>query len=877
MCGVIGLIYDEPRDDLGRIATELLKTLEYRGYDSTGAAIQSAEDKVTLRKGVGAPSVMAKKLGIDVMSGRILCGQVRWATFGAVDDLNAQPHDVTCKIHLYGAHNGNVTNCDTLKQWLIDEGHAVRSDNDGEMVVHTIEHLFAHRIAQTDPAKRDDATTRRNVMRQAITAAAAARLEGSFAAVIVDPPTRTLWAIKHGSSLYAGIGTDERGVRFRIASSDLSSVLKLTRVVVPIVQGEFVEFSDAGYAVYGHEDGPDGPIPVALPREPRRSRLQAADISLLPSFDYFMDQEIAAQEDTVRGVVRMLHGGSASTRSLAPYLDTVPPEDAAAVVAYLDGLRSVFADDDIRARFIDLADSDAFGRLVARIPTELRGDNSGPVDLLAEKLTSQEAGLLADVLPMTRDTNDRFAVRLLDAIIERTDAREYATAVQGFVDAVLDAHRRGRRVLVACCGSSYNAALAGAVFFNEVACLELTPMLPGEFRGRYSRTIRDGDVVVAISQSGETKDLIDIMNDIIGSGRDVRRIGIINNINSTLAQEKTDVVIPLRCGPEIAVPATKSFMNQVAVLYGLALKVGEARCGDGSFDASARAAMGADVGARFDRLHTLPDLLRATFESTDAAVDEAAQLLYLRPSIHILATRINAIAKEGALKVREVVLNHTEGYEGSEFKHGPNTILGHNTVFGPPQVRALMARTAEVIDGLLAKAAANGKDGTSLRRLAQSVNDAVFHPDSGFGLAPDERALLHDNLDRPALLDVLYDDYPLIYITGPDPRDVALTVSQINTHKIRGASTVVVAEDSAALRLAAGKKPADNDGYRHIYIELPRTNDTLMSLFTATLVLQRLALKMSVAKAQYLNRLGFEGHGVHPDVPKNVSKSITVD
>ncbi|MEM9491726.1 MAG: glutamine--fructose-6-phosphate aminotransferase, partial [Myxococcota bacterium] len=111
----------------------------------------------------------------------------------------------------------------------------------------------------------------------------------------------------------------------------------------------------------------------------------------------------------------------------------------------------------------------------------------------------------------------------------------------------------------------------------------------------------------------------------------------------------------------------------------------------------------------------------------------------------------------------------------------------------------------------------------------------------------------------------------------PDERDVHLTISQINTHKIRGAMTVVIAEDNAELRLGANKPPAGNEAYRSVYITLPRTNDTMMAMFSATVVLQRLALKMSLLKMNYLDRLGLKEHGVHPDVPKNVSKSITVD
>ena len=92
-----------------------------------------------------------------------------------------------------------------------------------------------------------------------------------------------------------------------------------------------------------------------------------------------------------------------------------------------------------------------------------------------------------------------------------------------------------------------------------------------------------------------------------------------------------------------------------------------------------------------------------------------------------------------------------------------------------------------------------------------------------------------------------------------------------------GADTVVIAEENSKLRQAAEKPPAHDGRYRSIYIPLPRTGDGLMTIFSATTVLQRLALRMSELKMNYLDRLGIREHGVHPDVPKNVSKSITVD
>src|SRR5476649_1370372 len=108
---------------------------------------------------------MVHSLGITAMQGRAFCGQVRWATFGAVTDENSQPHVVRCKVFLYGAHNGNVTNCDDLKTWLTSLGHDVKSDNDGEMVVHTVEHFFALAIKGLPI---NDAAARRNAMRRAV-------------------------------------------------------------------------------------------------------------------------------------------------------------------------------------------------------------------------------------------------------------------------------------------------------------------------------------------------------------------------------------------------------------------------------------------------------------------------------------------------------------------------------------------------------------------------------------------------------------------------------------------------------------------------------------------------------------------------------------
>jgi glutamine---fructose-6-phosphate transaminase (isomerizing) len=792
MCGVIGLIHERHRDDLGVIAGELLRALEYRGYDSTGAAIQGDTQEVELRKDVGAPSRLVTALGIDKLGGRVLCGQVRWATFGAVDQKNAQPHVVRCKTFIYGAHNGNVTNCDALKSWLESEGHEVRSDNDGEVLVHTVEHFFALEL--------EKGSDRRAAMRAAIVLAGT-KLRGSYAAVIVDPVSYTLYGIKKGSSFYFGAGELD-GSRFGIASSDLSAVLRYTRVLLPLSEGEFVEFAPSSFTLHRLSDG------AQIERKTKRSRLRAEDTALKAPFTTFMEQEIAAQVETTRSVIGSFQDQSESESRLSRAIEDLSDSDRLDVLGAFDRLREQVTDAALERSLAELTSMPVLQALVERTP-ELRKESA---------LRSSERGLLADLVSMAKSELDRAAIHLFDARLAIEERTEMQAAVSAFVDRVIEAKKRGGRVFILSCGSSFHAAKTASLFFNQIARTDVLPLLPGELRGQYGDNVRDGDVLISVSQSGETKDLIDVINDVIKTGREVTRIALVNNVNSTLAQEKSDIVIPLRCGPEIAVAATKSFINQLTVFYCLAIAL------------ASRTAPSAELDARKKSLSELPELIERTLVETDRPLDETAKLLFLRPSIHILAARLYGIAKEGALKIREVVLNHTEGFEASEFKHGPNTILGLNTVFGLDQLEHLVA--------LLAKP------------------------------------------ERPAvgeLISEIRSDYPLVYLTGPDPRDVDLTISQINTHKIRGASTIVIAEDESTLRLAAEKPPADNPRYRHLYVALPKTGDPLLTAFSATVTLQRLALKMSLKKQSHLDALGLAGHGVHPDVPKNVSKSITVD
>ncbi|MBF0543975.1 MAG: SIS domain-containing protein [Candidatus Riflebacteria bacterium] len=850
MCGVIGLKYEKEVASLGETACRLLKMLEYRGYDSTGAIIQNEANQTTLLKDVGAPSQIAYKLGINRLSGHTFCGQVRWATFGAVTKENAQPHEVRCKIHVYGAHNGNVTNCLQLKDWLQSEGHSVISENDGEMVVHTIEHYFSKNL---EGKNQEDPKVRIEALKEA-TITATSKITGSFAAVVVDPKTRYLVAIKAGSSLYIGKGNDPNGGDFFIASSDLASVLQLTKILVPIKENEFALFNHSDFSLYDLKNG------KKIKHELQRSLLKVEETKLNPAFKYFMEQEIFNQIQSSQRVIELFTGGNSNVKFLkkhAKTLNSAFSEIKASVIQ----MAKITDQEELKCRSENFWQS----TLLDPLKTITKESNSGNLNL---PLSSSYSSFLKDLLDISKNESicNSSLVSLIDGLFDLETVNEIEIRLRRFVSIINKATQAGGTIYIIACGSSFHAAKTATIMFNEIAGISTISLLPGEFRGQCSKSLKANDVIIGISQSGETKDLIDIFNFVIAEHKNVKRICVLNNTNSTLALEKCDLTIPLFCGPEIAVPATKSFMNQLLVLYILAIKLDEHLSKNRNRFLN-----------NIEDLNKIPGLIERTIKANRKEIEEISENIFLKPSIHILATRIFGVAKEGALKIREIVLNHTEGFESSEFKHGPNTILGINTIFGVDSMRILLGKFGGALSGILNDPQGRNLSGEAVARLFKSAAEWAFGDTAPSGLNDQELSLFKKMFSENNFFESLYNNYPLLFITCPGEKDVNLTISQINTHKIRGSDVFLIAEDNDALREAISKDPQNGRKYRYGYITLPRTDHQILPIFSITTALQLLAFNMSQRKMEFLDKIEIENHGVHPDAPKNVSKSITVD
>jgi len=505
MCGIVSLTYKDENPSMGKEAEALLKRLEYRGYDSTGASFIGDDKRITLRKQVGAPSKVCPLLHIDQCSGQRFIGQVRWATYGSVTDVNSQPHHVRCKIELVGAHNGNISNTDTLKSWLTARGHAVVSDNDGEIIVHLIEEHYA---AAQSLASSELAYLRRayanaglaegvpdGVLRMIEAIRKAESLtEGSYAAVVADPQLPGVFAIKSGSSLYAGMGSDSHG-DFIVLSSDLTSVLSKTRALIPLAEGEGIWFTEKQYLVFSLQGQPF----FSHPRL-KRSKLSVKDTQLSPEYQHYMEQEISSSPNNISQVLRYYFRDPA----LEPLSELFEErkDECKETSDLITSLADRFGNDALLAGMHEVFSSSAWNEIEARV------QNAGAAHFVGQDFISDETELLKELAAL--DPQARTKLLLMDKVVVWRKRRAVLRYTGELKNAIHEAARSGGRIYLVASGTSYHAAMTAAYFFNQMARIPVYPCNPGIFRSMYFNCLGANDLIIGISQSGETKDLVDI-------------------------------------------------------------------------------------------------------------------------------------------------------------------------------------------------------------------------------------------------------------------------------------------------------------------------------------------------------------------------------
>jgi glucosamine--fructose-6-phosphate aminotransferase (isomerizing) len=428
---------------------------------------------------------------------------------------------------MVGAHNGNVVNNLELRQQFIEEGMIVRSDNDGETCVHAVERYFSRGYNIIDAIRR-----------------AYNDLIGDYSFIIGVSGDEKLYAFKKGSGLVAGITKDATCV-----SSDLPSILPITRKILSIEDGEIVI-------------------------------LQSDKIEL-----------------------RRVKDGGIIERQFDTFTDTMETAQKGGYAHFM--LKEIHEQPQVSRELIHLL------------------DNSKSASVMAERLL------------------------------------------------------KARHVYLVGCGTSYNACSLGSYYMANLAGIPAIPVLAPQFVTHYGQTLTPDDVGIFVSQSGETKDVLNALS--VAKSKGTQIFGLVNVIGSSL-NKFSELYIPLTCGYEISVPATKTFTNQVISFLYLALKMGEQ-------DTSG--------------LSELPNFIEQTISMTDAQISGLESLLDSWNDMYFLGYGSTyPIALEGALKLKEVTDIHAEGLLSTEFKHGPLAVVrdGYPIIFiaGPEDVSLIISGINEV-------------------------------------------------------------------------------------------------------------------------------------------------------------------------------------
>ena len=233
----------------------------------------------------------------------------------------------------------------------------------------------------------------------------------------------------------------------------------------------------------------------------------------------------------------------------------------------------------------------------------------------------------------------------------------------GVDDALL---RRIRRVVVVACGTSYHAGLIGRYAIEEWARVPVEVEIASEYRYR-NPVVGPDDLVIGISQSGETADTLAAMRTARNAGATVLAV---TNIMGSEATRGADGVLYTRAGLEIGVAATKTFLSQVAAMYLLALRLAELR----------QTLPSHELTAAISELKRMPHLIAELLEGGVSDCQRIAAAHYQSDFFLYLGRHVGLpVALEGALKLKEISYVATDAYAAGEMKHGPIALLDQST------------------------------------------------------------------------------------------------------------------------------------------------------------------------------------------------------
>jgi glucosamine--fructose-6-phosphate aminotransferase (isomerizing) len=325
--------------------------------------------------------------------------------------------------------------------------------------------------------------------------------------------------------------------------------------------------------------------------------------------------------------------------------EKIVASDAAAILAHTRQV--IYLDDDdvavVTPTDVDIRDLNRFP--VARETASIQWDSAA----------SEKGGFEHYMLKEIYDQPQS----LRDTIRGRLDLHLGTALLSGLDMTPRDIVDIGRLITIAC-GTSLHAGLVGEYYFEALADLPTDVDQAAEFRYR-NPIISSRDLVVAVSQSGETADTLAAVREARQKGALI--VGICNVVGSTIARE-TGRGVYLHAGPEIGVASTKAFTAQVTVLLMMALKFGRCR------------RLSRERGIEICReIQQIPDKVERVLEQNDHIARVAEACVNAEHAFFIGRGYLYPIALEGALKLKEISYIHAEGYHAAELKHGPIALL----------------------------------------------------------------------------------------------------------------------------------------------------------------------------------------------------------
>jgi glucosamine--fructose-6-phosphate aminotransferase (isomerizing) len=289
-------------------------------------------------------------------------------------------------------------------------------------------------------------------------------------------------------------------------------------------------------------------------------------------------------------------------------------------------------------------------------------------------------------------------------------------------DALLS---RVRRIVIVACGTAYHAGLIGRYAIEQWARVPVEVDIASEYRYR-DPVVGPDDLVIGISQSGETADTLAAMRTARSRGA---KVLVVTNVMGAQATREADGVLYTRAGLEIGVAATKTFVSQITVMYLIALRLAELRGTMGR----------AELKPPISDLKRLPHMIAELLERDVDGIEAIARAHYQAEFFLYLGRHVGLpIALEGALKLKEISYIATDAYAAGEMKHGPIALLDENT---PVVVVATQSPVLEKVVSNIQEVRARGARVIAIategdEQIAHHADEVVWIPPTDWMLAP---------------------------------------------------------------------------------------------------------------------------------------------